>query len=190
MIITPELSNPASTTNLIIVMGVSGSGKTTIAKAIAEHYQYQFFDADDFHSIENKQHMASGKPLTDAMRLPWVHNIREHLQGAASHTQHSVLAFSGLRHQHRDILRNAGLRTLILFLNGDKNTIQERVNQRKNHFMSPGLVDSQFAALEDPTAEPDVLSIDVKSDIQAVINQCIQQVDKYLFPTSQQALAR
>lgn len=185
MIKVPELSNQSSHTNLIIVMGVSGSGKTTIAKAIAEHYHYQFLDADDFHSPENKQHMASGKPLTDAMRLPWVNNIREHLHAAMSHKDHSVLAFSGLRRQHRDILRNAGLRTLVLFLNGDKDTIQQRVNHRKNHFMSPGLVESQFAALEDPLEEADVVSVDVKGDIQSVINQCIQQVDRLFFPPAQ-----
>jgi len=184
MIKAPEVSNPESTTYLIIVMGVSGSGKSTIAKAIADHFAYQFLDADDFHSDENKQHMASGKPLTDEMRLPWVHNIRQHLQSAATRQEHCVLAFSGLRQQHRNILRTAGLRTLVIFLNGDKNTIQQRVNLRKNHFMAPGLVDSQFAALEDPTHETDVVPVDVTADTQSVINRSVQAVNQYLFPPS------
>lgn len=185
MIKTPEVSNPESTTYLIIVMGVSGSGKSTIAKAVADHFDYQFLDADDFHSDENKQHMASGKPLTDEMRLPWVNNIRQHLQLASTRQEHSVLAFSGLRQQHRNILRSAGLRTLVIFLNGDKNTIQQRVNLRKNHFMAPGLVDSQFAALEDPTAEADVVAVDVTGDTPSVAARSIQVVEQYLFPSSQ-----
>lgn len=185
MIKAPELSNPESSTYLIIVMGVSGSGKSTIAKAIADHFDYRFLDADDFHSDENKQHMASGKPLTDEMRLPWVHNIRQHLQLAATKQEHCVLAFSGLRQQHRNILRSAGLRTLVIFLSGDKNTIQERVNLRKNHFMAPGLVDSQFAALEDPTHEADVVTVDVKGDTQSVLNRSLQAINQFLLPPSQ-----
>src|SRR6188768_14337 len=97
---TTSISNPESFTNLIIVMGVSGSGKSSVATAIANHYQYCFLDADDFHSQENKRHMASGQPLTDEMRIPWVNSIKEYLQSANSEQKHCVLAFSGLRKQH------------------------------------------------------------------------------------------
>lgn len=174
----PNLSNIAADTNLIIVMGVSGSGKSTVAQAIADHYGYCFLDADDFHSDENKNHMANGFPLTDEMRAPWVDSIKTYLQAANKQQKHCVLAFSGLRKQHRNKIREAGLKTIFIFLNGDKEVIQRRVNSRKDHFMAPVLVSSQFAALEDPTGEEDVKSIDVSMALKCVIANAIQTIDR------------
>lgn len=161
-------------------MGVSGSGKTTIAHAVADHYQYCFLDADDFHSAENKHHMANGFPLTDAMRTPWVNSIKNYLQSAMSEQKHCVLAFSGLRKQHRHELRKAGLKTIFIFLDGNKEIIQQRVNMRENHFMNPGLVDSQFAALEDPMQEEDVHRIEVYDSLEKVANETYHRIDQYL----------
>lgn len=178
-----------SNTNLIIVMGVSASGKSTVANAVANHYNYRYLDADDFHSDENKQHMASGKPLTDEMRAPWVTNIKKHLQQAGLRQEHSVLAFSGLKKRHRDELRQAGLNTIFLFLNGKKDIIQQRINLRKDHFMSPNLIDSQFAALEDPSAETDVYPIEVFDPIERVVNDAVSIVDAHLLGNSQKQTA-
>jgi gluconokinase len=177
---TTSISNPESTTNLIIVMGVSGSGKSTVAAATAKHYEYCFLDADDFHSEENKRHMASGQPLTDAMRIPWVNSLKEYLQSANAKQQHCVLAFSGLRKQHRNELRKAGLKTIFIFLNGSKEIIQQRVNLRQNHFMNPDLVDSQFAAMEDPTQEMDVHSIEVYESLESVMTEVVRTLDQHL----------
>jgi gluconokinase len=172
-----NLSNLGAETNLIIVMGVSGSGKSTVAQAIAEHYGYCFLDADDFHSDENKNHMANGLPLTDEMRAPWVDSIKTYLHAANKQQKHCVLAFSGLRKQHRNKIREAGLKTIFIFLNGDKEVIQRRVNSRKDHFMAPVLVSSQFATLEDPSDEHDVKSIDVSMSLKCVIANAIQTID-------------
>lgn len=180
MHLTTRISNPESTTNLIIIMGVSGSGKSTVAEAIAKRYHYCFLDADDFHSELNRSHMASGKPLTDEMRVPWVNSIKDYLQEAMATQKHCVLAFSGLRKQHRNTLRTAGLKTIFIFLNGNKDIIQQRVNQRENHFMNPGLVDSQFAALEDPTQEIDVHSIEVYEPLERVLNEVASSVEQHL----------
>jgi gluconokinase len=176
-----KISNAHSNTNLIIVMGVSGSGKSTIAKAIADHYHYCFLDADDFHSDENKNHMAKGLPLTDEMRTPWVNNIKNYLESAAKEQKHCVLAFSGLKRKHRDELRKAGLKTIFIFLSGDKELIQQRVNLRQNHFMNPGLVDSQFAALEDPTNETDVHAIAVNTTLDKITTHVIGEIEEYLW---------
>lgn len=175
---TSHPSNPDADTNLIILMGVSGSGKTTLAKALAWHYNYQYLDGDDFHSQEARDHMASGKPLTDEMRLPWVMRMRDYFRDAGLTQQHSTLAFSGLKKAHREELRKAGLKTLFLFLHSDKNTIQTRVNNRAGHFMSPTLVDSQFNSLEDPTQEADVVGIDVQVPFEQVLAEAIAIVDK------------
>ncbi len=174
------ISNPDATTNLIIVMGVSGSGKSSVAHALANHYGYEYLDGDDFHSEEARATMAKGIPLTDAMRLPWVIRMRDYFRDAATRNQHSTLAFSGLKSVHRDELRKAGLKTLFIFLHTDKDTIQTRVNKRAGHFMAPTLVDSQFDSLEDPSHEPDVFRIDVRGSLDQVIAQAIGIIDREL----------
>ena len=174
------LTNPDADTNLIIVMGVSGSGKSSVAKALADHYGYEFLDGDDFHSQESRDLMAQGIPLTDALRLPWVIRMRDYFRDAATRNQHSTLAFSGLKRAHRDELRKAGLKTIFVFLHSDKDTIQIRVNKRAGHFMAPSLVDSQFDSLEDPSSEADVYRIDVRGSLDQVVTQAIGVIDREL----------
>ena len=175
---TLALSNPDASTNLIILMGVSGSGKSSLAKALADHYGYTYLDGDDFHSQEARDRMAKGQPLTDEMRLPWVARMCDFLRNAARSQQHATLAFSGLKHAHRNELRKAGLKTLFLFLDSDKGTIQNRVNERANHFMAPSLVDSQFDSLETPKQEADVFRIDVQASFEQVLTQAIAVIDR------------
>ncbi len=183
------ITNPDASTHLIIVMGVSGSGKSSLAKALAEHYGYVYLDGDDFHSQEARDRMAKGQPLTDAMRLPWVIRMRDYFRGVARNHQHSTLAFSGLRRMHRDELRKAGLKTIFLFLSSDKDTIQNRVNKRAGHFMAPSLVDSQFESLEDPSHEPDVFTIDVNAPFDQVLSMAIHVVDRELHHQADALLA-
>lgn len=175
------LSNPEATTNLIIVMGVSGCGKSTLAEALAKHYNYKFLDADDFHSAANKALMASGTALTDDDRTPWVAAIKQHLEQQADNQQHCVLAFSGLKQKHRDQLRSAGLRTIVLFLQGEQQLIQGRINQRAGHFMAPQLLASQFASLENPEAELDVHRVDISASMAEVIANAKTILDNTLF---------
>lgn len=165
------VSNPESQTNLIIVMGVSGSGKSTLAKALADNYGYVYLDADDFHSDAARAQMARKIPLTDEQRAPWIALLKQRLQESAKTQSHSVLAFSGLKQKHRDQLRDAGLRTVFLFLNSDKATIQTRLSHRENHFMAPELLDSQFDSLEIPKHEPDVYYVNADLTAEQVIGQ-------------------
>ena len=176
----PQLSNPSAQTCLLIVMGVSGSGKTTLAQQLAAHYGYRFLDGDDFHSDEARARMARGEPLTDAMRQPWVENMCKHLHGAKVRGEHSVLAFSGLRKAHRQAVRDVGLKTLVLFLDGDEALIQQRANLRQGHFADPRLVHSQFESLEDPRSEADVCRIDVHSTQEQVFDQALAMVERFL----------
>lgn len=145
----------------LIVMGVAGSGKTTVARGLAQHYDYEFLDADDFHSMEAKAQMASGVPLTDAQREPWVAALVKALQANEQAGRSSVLAFSGLRAAHRQTLRESGVPMRFVFLHIDPAQVAARLRQRSGHFMPAGLLDSQFEALQNPTCEPDVLSIEV-----------------------------
>jgi len=173
------VSNPNAATFLVIIMGVSGSGKSTLAKALADIYDFEYLDGDNFHSLESRSLMASGIPLTDAHRAPWVAAIKQRLQDNANHITHTVLAFSGLKRKHREELRLAGLKTLFLYLDGDKKIIHDRINNRKGHFMPAALLDSQFASMEDPLNEPDVHLIDVMPGFARVSEQARATIDQY-----------
>ncbi|WP_189415187.1 gluconokinase [Cellvibrio zantedeschiae] len=180
MIPQNTVSNPKATTNLIIVMGVSGSGKSTLAKALGDIYGYEYLDGDDFHSAESRALMAQAIPLTDEHRTPWVAAIKHRLQSNDSQHIHTILAFSGLKKKHRDELRSAGLRTIVLYLNGSKETIGDRITSRTGHFMSPALLDSQFAGMENPLDEQDVHLIDVWPPVDQVIAHARNIIDQHL----------
>ncbi|KAF1716121.1 gluconokinase [Pseudoxanthomonas wuyuanensis] len=161
----------------IVVMGVSGSGKSLLARALAEHYGARYLDADDFHSAQARARMASGQPLTDAMRAPWVDALAAALRDHANRGETAVLAFSGLRAAHREQLRaGSGLRLLFLFLQGEPGLIAQRLSARTGHFMPPALLDSQFEALQAPEAEPDVLAIDISPPPAQVIAAAIAAI--------------
>jgi len=144
-----------------VVMGVSGSGKTTLAKALSGAWEATFLDADDFHSDEARALMARGQPLGDDMRQPWVARIAAELQQRMAGGARVTLAFSGLRRRHRDMLRGAGLPLRFLFLRGERALIGERMRGREGHYMPLSLLGSQFATLEEPDGEPDVIVLPV-----------------------------
>jgi len=151
---------------LIMVTGVSGSGKSTLANALAKQFNFTFLEADDFHSKENKAHMASGKALTDEMRLPWVADMKSALEGYAKTNTHCSLAFSGLKRAHRKILEISCFDRIHFFLKGSAEDIAPRMEARKNHFMPTSLLQSQFDALESPEHEPDVINLDISASLE------------------------
>lgn len=144
---------------LFIIMGVSGTGKTTIARHIADKFGVSFLDADDFHSKEAKQYMAANKPLTDEMRKPWVEAILKALKLYFQQDKSVVLAYSGLKSSHRALFRDLPFICHFFCLIGDKAIITSRLSQRKNHFFSSELLDSQFEAMELPKKEEDDVSL-------------------------------
>lgn len=164
---------------LLIMMGVSGAGKSTVASALSEHFGFTYLDADDFHSDSAKAHMGAGKPLTDAMRAPWIERMCEYLRERADTDTTYVLAFSGLRRSHREPFRHCGLDTHFLFLDGDATTIARRISARQGHFMPPELLDSQFDTLErpDPDTESDVTPLNIHPPVPGVLEQAIQYVN-------------
>jgi gluconokinase len=157
-----------SEVRVAVVMGVSGSGKTTLARALADAWDATFLDADDFHSDEARALMANGQPLTDEMRQPWVARIARDLQRRMADGVRVTLAFSGLRRQHRDVLRATGLPLRFLFLRGEAALIGQRMRERSGHYMPVSLLDSQFATLEEPVDEDDVvvLTVDLPPEVQ------------------------
>lgn len=164
----------------IVVMGVSGSGKSLLARALAEHYGARYLDADDFHSAQARARMGSGQPLTDEMRVPWVAALAAALRDHAGRGERVVLAFSGLRAAHRMQLRTgSGLRLLFLFLRGAPELIAQRLGTRAGHFMPPSLLESQFETLETPEAEPDVLPVDIAPPPAQMIAAAVAAIEAY-----------
>lgn len=151
--------------HLIIIMGVSGSGKTTIAKHISEHLSFDYMEADDFHSLENKRHMQSGRPLTDDMRWPWIQNICKAIQDS---DHHIILANSGLKAAHRSCFCDLGRHANFIYLHASQKVIQDRLNLRTGHFMPASLLSSQFNDMEAPLAGEPIYSIDGSGALQEV----------------------
>jgi gluconokinase len=133
-----------------IVIGVSGSGKTTVGKLLAQRLGWDFFDADGFHPPENVAKMAAGVPLTDEDRAPWLAGLHDLLAGTLRAGRHPILACSALKQRYRDELQtgNEGLR--LVYLKGSYGLIQARMRERPNHYMKPEMLRSQFDALEEP----------------------------------------
>jgi carbohydrate kinase (thermoresistant glucokinase family) len=134
---------------IYILMGVSGSGKTTVGKALADKLMIPFFDADDFHTSSNIIKMKSGLPLNDEDRMPWLNSITENML-VWEQTQGAVFACSALKESYREVFINAGIPITWIFLDGDYQLILERLENRKSHFFNPVLLKSQFATLEPP----------------------------------------
>jgi len=165
---------------LIIIMGVSGCGKTSISTSLAETYDFHYMEADDFHSEEAKAMMARGQALNDKMRQPWIQEIKQSLIEKSSANQSTVLSFSGLRRAHREAFRNLFDTTLFLHLVAPYDVILDRMNKRTDHFMPPTLLESQFAALEPNLNETDIVDLDARLSITQLIEQASQTIDQHI----------
>lgn len=153
----------------VVVMGVSGAGKSTIGPLLAAALGMAFADADAFHSAANIAKMSAGTPLTDEDRWPWIDAIGARMASNAAEGRPLVVACSALKRAYRDRLRTAvpGLR--FVYLEGSKALIGERLEARNGHFMPAGLLDSQFAALEDPTAEAGVVAAPIGAEPPSIV---------------------
>ena len=154
-------------------MGVSGSGKTTVGALLAGRLGWEYEDGDDFHSPENVAKMHSGTPLDDPDRWPWLAAIAAWIDATRSAGRHGVVACSALRRAYRDILLRDRPDVRLVYLHGDKQLIATRQAARLNHYMPATLVDSQFAALEEPMPDerPIVVSVALRPGeiVQAVV---------------------
>jgi gluconokinase len=143
---------------MIIIFGVSGAGKTTVGMLLARELGWRFIEADDFHPAANIEKMRSGRPLTDKDRWPWLERLREQITRSLAAKENTVLACSALKRAYRERLRVSD-DIKFVFLRGDYAFIEDQLRQRRDHFMNPALLRSQFADLEQPGPAEDVLTV-------------------------------
>lgn len=151
--------------NALVVMGVSGCGKSSIAQAIAQRSGASLIEGDAFHPDANIAKMRSGIPLTDADRAGWLDQLGDQLQQAVANGQRVVLTCSALKRSYRERLRAAVAGLGFIYLELSPQVAAERVSQRPGHFMPASLIDSQFAALEPPLGEPLTLALDATAEV-------------------------
>lgn len=153
--------------HIVIVVGVTGSGKTTVGRALAARLGWRFHDADDLHSPDNVERMRQGEPLTDAQRLPWLKRIRAVVEAAADDQRGSVIACSALKARYRTAIAGGIEGIRFVHLTGDPALLRDRIEHRPYHFAGPGLLDSQLETLEPP---PDALTLDVAVPVDALVD--------------------
>lgn len=156
----------------IILMGVSGSGKTTVGNALAHELGWTFFDGDDYHPERNVAKMRSGIPLTDEDRMDWLLTLAELISDNLERSEPGVLACSALKQQYRDFLEVDPERVKFVYLKGSREMISARMQDRKDHFMQSGMLDSQFNTLEEPL---DALMVDINLCPEEIVKSIISR---------------
>ena len=159
----------------IVVMGVSGVGKSSIGQGIADRIGGRYVDADDLHPAVNVAHMAAGKPLNDDMRWPWLDKCGQVLD-AGRRTGDIVLACSALKRIYRDRLRDNVRDLVLVYLEADRDLIWSRMEARKNHYMPASLLDSQLATLEPPTDDENPITVRTDIPVEQIVDAVMAQL--------------
>jgi gluconokinase len=160
----------------LVVMGVSGSGKSTIADRLAKRLEWTYEDGDRFHPASNVAKMSAGQPLTDEDRWPWLQAIADEIDRVCKAGERAVIACSALKRAYRDILVHGRDDVRIIYLNGTQDLIANRLSSRKGHFMPPGLLASQFKTLEPPDESENPVTVSIDASVDAIVDDIIRQL--------------
>jgi gluconokinase len=158
----------------VIIMGIQGSGKTTIGELLAQRLGVPFVDGDTLHSSKNKEWMASGRALSDAQRLPWLHAVGESLALAGG--SGVVVACSALKRRYRDLLREDAPTMLTVFARGDIDLIHARITARRHEYMPPSLLPTQLEVLEEREDDEPGLTVDVAQTPEQIVERIMTMI--------------
>lgn len=161
---------------IAVVMGVSGSGKSTIAGRLAAGLGWEYQEGDALHPTENVEKMKGGTPLSDADRLPWLRRIAERIDDWRAHGQSGVVTCSALKRRYREIIVGDRPDVALVYLKGSPALIKDRLAQRRGHFMPPALLDSQFAVLEEPAADERPITVDIGGRPEEIVREIVGQL--------------
>ena len=160
----------------LILMGVSGSGKTTIGDALAARLGWRFEDGDSFHPASNVAKMSAGQPLTDEDRQPWLQAIADEIDRTCKAGERVVIACSALKRAYRAILLHGRKDVRFIFLDGSQELIAERLDRRRGHFMPPELLTSQFTSLESPGPDEPAITVSIDATVDAIVDDIVRQL--------------
>ena len=179
---------PSKAPCALVVMGVSGSGKSTIGEKLAARLSFGYEDGDRFHPASNVAKMHAGQPLTDEDRWPWLRAIAAEIDRACGAGGHVVIACSALKRAYRDILVHGRKDVRIVFLDGSQHLIASRLAKRTGHFMPPDLLPSQFKTLERPTPDENPVTVSIDAPVEKIVDDIVARLA--LPPTSENASRR
>jgi gluconokinase len=162
--------------SIIVVTGVSGSGKTTVGALLAGRLKWKYAEADDFHPVANIQKMAAGIPLTDEDRRPWLAAIGAWIDAQIQAGEPGVVTCSALKRAYRDRLRAGRPQVRLVYLRGSRGLIAARLAARHGHFFRPELLDTQFAALEEPEPDEQVLVVPVVGTPEEIVEAIVSRL--------------
>jgi gluconokinase len=165
---------------VVVLMGVSGSGKSTVGTLLAERLGCSYLDADTFHAPDAIAKMQGGRPLDDRDRMPWLGRIAQKIGASVTDDESAVIGCSALRHSYRDILFD-GIpreRVALVYLRGSYDLIRGRLAARQGHFMPPSLLESQFAQLEEPTPGEQAIKVDIAPAPEAIVAAILRELAK------------
>jgi carbohydrate kinase (thermoresistant glucokinase family) len=167
-----ELPSPA----VLVIMGVSGSGKSTIAGLLAERLGWPFEEGDSLHPASNVAKMAAGNPLTDDDRWPWLAKIADWIDSRLDTGENGVITCSALKHSYRSVLNRRGRGVEFVYLSVGRAELEERVEHREAHFMPASLLESQLATLEPPSAPEPFVQVDAGPDARLVVDRILRDL--------------
>ncbi|HEY2644259.1 MAG TPA: gluconokinase [Galbitalea sp.] len=162
---------------VLVVMGVSGSGKSTVGTALADRLGWAFQEGDALHPVANVMKMSAGQPLTDDDRLPWLARITEWVDGRLDSHENGVITCSALKRSYRDLINRRGAGVEFVYVRVSRADLEQRVTDRAGHFMPPSLLDSQLATLEEPAPDEPAITVDGGADVDTVVDRILVDLD-------------
>ena len=172
---------------ILVVMGVSGVGKSTIAEALVERLHWPFQEGDDLHPAVNREKMRSGIPLNDEDRKPWLEDVAAWIDARRAANEPGIITCSALKRAYRNVIIGDRSGVCLLYLQADKNVLEERILKRKGHWMPPKLLDSQLQTLEEPAEDECAFTVMVHGNVEETVENVITLLreDKAECPRSQ-----
>jgi gluconokinase len=169
---------PPGPATVLVMMGVSGTGKTTVGESLARRLGWTFQEGDDFHPAANIAKMKSGQPLDDADRAPWLARVEAWIAGELAAGRSGVITCSALKRTYRSAIVGGRSDVILVYLTGSKEVIAERLEKRRGHFMPPSLLASQLKALQAPTPREKPIVVDIDQPITAQVDDVVAALAK------------